>query len=176
MISEVPWFFIFLRKILVLSLYVCMLSHFSRVQLFVTPWTVACLAPLSMGFSRQEYWSGLPCSPPRDLPNPGIKPISPALLHYRQILCYWVTREALCSVYEIPNTVKAGASRLRRINLLLPERYTYWSEVWLGNVLWAIWRCIQADVFIGLYNVPYSAIVLLFSSVNTWSILEVNTY
>ena len=40
----------------------------------VTPWTVARQAPLSMGFSRQEYWSGVPCPPPGDLPNPGIKP------------------------------------------------------------------------------------------------------
>ena len=57
----------------------CALSHFSRVQLFVTPWTVACRAPLSMGFSGQENWSGLPCPPPGDLPDPGIKPMSPAL-------------------------------------------------------------------------------------------------
>ena len=41
-----------------------MLSHFSRVRLFATPWTVAYQAPLSMGFSRQEYWSGLPVSSP----------------------------------------------------------------------------------------------------------------
>ena len=51
----------------------------SRVQPFVTPWTVACQAPLSMGFSRQEYWSVLPFPSPGDLPNPGIKPGSPAL-------------------------------------------------------------------------------------------------
>ena len=51
----------------------------SRVQLFVTPWTTAHQAPLSMGFSRQEYWRGLPCPPPGDLPHPGIKPRSPAL-------------------------------------------------------------------------------------------------
>ena len=60
----------------------CMLSHFSCVLLFVTPWTVACQAPLSVRVSRQEYWSGLPCPPPEDLPNPGIKPtsvMSPAL-------------------------------------------------------------------------------------------------
>ena len=50
----------------------------SRVQLFATPWTVAYQAPLSMGFSRQEYWSGLPFPSP-DLPNPGIEPGSPAL-------------------------------------------------------------------------------------------------
>ena len=53
-----------------------MLSHFSHVWLFATPWTVAHLAPLSMGFSRQEYWSGLPCPPSWDLPNPGIEPVS----------------------------------------------------------------------------------------------------
>ena len=44
-----------------------------------TPWTVACQAPLSVGFSRQDYWSGLPFSSPGDLPNPGIKPGSPAM-------------------------------------------------------------------------------------------------
>ena len=44
-----------------------------------TPWTVACQAPLSMGFSRQEYWSRLPFPSPGDLPNPGTKPRSPAL-------------------------------------------------------------------------------------------------
>ena len=63
----------------------CMLSHsvcaksLSHVWLFVTLWTVALQAPLSMGFSRQEYWSGLPFSSPGDLPNPGIEPGSPAL-------------------------------------------------------------------------------------------------
>ena len=49
-----------------------MISHFSRVRLFVTLWTVAHKAHLSMGFSRQEYWSGLLCLPPGDLPDPGI--------------------------------------------------------------------------------------------------------
>ena len=51
----------------------------SRVRLFVTPWTVAYQAPPSMGFSRQEYWSGLPFPSPGDLPNPGIKPKPPTL-------------------------------------------------------------------------------------------------
>ena len=50
-----------------------MLSCFSRVWLFAVPWTVDLQAPLSMGFSQQEYWSGLPCSPPGDLPDPGIE-------------------------------------------------------------------------------------------------------
>ena len=51
----------------------------SRVQLFATPWTVAYQAPPSMGFSRQQSWSGLPFPSPGDLPNPGIEPGSPAL-------------------------------------------------------------------------------------------------
>ena len=55
-----------------------MLSCLSHVRLFATLWTVARQAPLSMGFSRQEYWSGLPCPPPGDLPHPGIEPGSPA--------------------------------------------------------------------------------------------------
>ena len=57
-------------------MHVCMLSHLSQVQLFVTLWTIACQVPLSMGFSRKEYWNGLPCPPPGDLPDPGIKPVS----------------------------------------------------------------------------------------------------
>ena len=55
---------------------VCVLSCFSRVHLFETPRTVALQAPLSMGFSWQEYWCGLPCPFPGDFPNPGIKPMS----------------------------------------------------------------------------------------------------
>ena len=55
------------------------MKSLSCVPLFVTPKTVANKAPLSMGFSRPEYWSGLPCPPPGDLPNPGIKPRSPTL-------------------------------------------------------------------------------------------------
>ena len=57
-----------------------MLVVLSPVGLFVTPWTVAHQAPLSMGVSRQEDWSGLPCLPPGDVPDPGIEPGSPALL------------------------------------------------------------------------------------------------
>ena len=54
-----------------------LLSCFSHVQLFAILWTVAHQAPLSRGFSRQEYWSGLPCPSPGNLPNPGNKPVSP---------------------------------------------------------------------------------------------------
>ena len=51
----------------------------SLVRLFVIPWTVACLVPVSMGFCRQEYWSGLPFPSPGDLPDSGSEPRSPAL-------------------------------------------------------------------------------------------------
>ena len=54
-------------------------TSLSHVQLFTAPWTVAYQVPLSMGFSRQEYWSGLPFPSPGDLPNRGIEPGSPAL-------------------------------------------------------------------------------------------------
>ena len=53
------------------------LSHPGHVRLFVTPWTIAHQAPPSVGFSKQEYWSGLPFPSPGDLPDPGIKPESP---------------------------------------------------------------------------------------------------
>ena len=52
------------------------LSHSSCVQLFAIPWTVARRVPLSMGFFRQEYWSGLPCPPPGGLPDPGVESLS----------------------------------------------------------------------------------------------------
>ena len=52
---------------------------FSPVQLFAAPWTVTCQAPVSMGFFRQQYWSGLPFPPPGDLPDPETEPVSPAL-------------------------------------------------------------------------------------------------
>ena len=52
------------------------LNMLCRVRLFVTPWTVALQAPLSMGFPRQDYWSGLPFPSPGDLPDPGIEPAS----------------------------------------------------------------------------------------------------
>ena len=61
----------------------------TSVWLFLTPGTVAGQAPLS----RQEYWSGLPCPPPEDLPHPGIEPMSPVLLYCRCILYCWATRK-----------------------------------------------------------------------------------
>ena len=70
----------------------CVLSRFSTVRLFATLWTVAHQDPLSMRFSRQEYWSGLPCPSPGDLPDPRIEPVSPALAG--RFFIVWATREA----------------------------------------------------------------------------------
>ena len=78
-----------------MSMPTCLLVRFSHVQLYVTLWTVAHQAPLSMGVPRQEYWNGLPCSSPRDLSDPGIKPASlrsPALAG--EFFTHWATWEA----------------------------------------------------------------------------------
>ena len=68
-----------IRKCSLIALLLLLLSSFSRVRLCVTLWTAAHQAPQSLGFSRQEFWSGLPFPSPRDLPDPEIKPRSPAL-------------------------------------------------------------------------------------------------
>ena len=68
---------------------VFLLSHFSPVQFFGALWTIAYQAPLSIGFSRQEYWSGLLCPPPGDLPDLGIKPAFPALQMNSLSLSHW---------------------------------------------------------------------------------------
>ena len=73
---------------------VCVLNHFSCVQLFVTPWTVAHQAPLSMGFSRQEYWSGCHALLQGIFLIQGSNPCLLRLLHYRQVPYHLVTREA----------------------------------------------------------------------------------
>ena len=70
----------------------CMLHHVSHVQLPMTLWAVTLQASLSLGFSGQEYWSGLPCPPPGDLPDPGIEPaspVSPVLQADSLLLSHW---------------------------------------------------------------------------------------
>ena len=78
--EEISIVLILFKKRIEIQIYVdtvcCMLIRFSCGQLFATLWTVSHQAPLSMGFSRQEYWSGLLCSPPADLPNLRIEPAS----------------------------------------------------------------------------------------------------
>ena len=77
-LTVVMYMYIKSLRYTLLQYVVCLVTQ-SCLTLCLTPWTVACQAPLSMGFSRQEYWSGLPCLPPGDLPNPGTKPRSSTL-------------------------------------------------------------------------------------------------
>ena len=78
-------FFFFLFRILNFPFFLHFLCsekdvcRLSSIQLFATPWTINCQAPVSMGFSRQEDWNRLPFPPPEDLPDPGTEPRSPAL-------------------------------------------------------------------------------------------------
>ena len=79
---EITWFLENWHSQAVLSFHFHVYCHFSHAWIFANLWTIARQAPLSMGFCRQEYWSGLPFPPPGDLPDPGIEPvslISPAL-------------------------------------------------------------------------------------------------
>ena len=82
----------------------CMFSHFNRAQLFATLWTVSCQAPLSMGFRRQEYWSGLPFPSPGDLPDPGIKPTSLIFCIGRQVFFFFFTTSANWEVLFNPES------------------------------------------------------------------------
>ena len=87
-------------------MFVCILGHFSCAPLFATLWTIACQAPLSVEFSRQEYWSGLPCPPPGDLLNPEIEPeslMSPALANgFFTTSTTWEAHTYTC-IYSPPN-------------------------------------------------------------------------
>ena len=86
-------------------MHACVLRCFSRVQLFVTLWTVAHQAPLSMGFSRQEYWSELPCLAPGDFLDPGteLSLLSPALaggfFNTSATWCKWQLGSNPCQSY-----------------------------------------------------------------------------
>ena len=82
----------------------CVLSSFRHVRLFVALWTVACQAPLSMGFSRQGYWSGLPYPPPGDLLNPGIK--STALMSPALAGCFFITSTTWEAQWHLQNIEK----------------------------------------------------------------------
>ena len=89
------------------------LSRFSRVHLFATLRTADHQALQSMGFSRQEHWSGLPCSPPGGLPDPRINASLQGLLHCRQIVYCWVTREAHVLQHMVTGTTSKEYTRTK---------------------------------------------------------------
>ena len=101
-----------------------MLSRFSRVQLFVTLWTVAHQASLSVGFSRQEYWSRLPCFPPGDLPS--VSPLAPVLQADSWPLSH---QGSPCNVIKSLSLIfcsLVAQGRLRRRGF----------DPWVGKILW----------------------------------------
>ena len=113
-----------------------MLSHFSHVQLLVILWTVACQTFQSMGFSRQEYWSGLLCLPPGDLLNPRTEPVSHVSCISRWILYHWGTWEAHVSFIKWKKVKLLSRVRLfatpwtvaRQVPLSMGfSRQEYWS-------------------------------------------------
>ena len=122
---------------------ICMLTHSSHVQLFVTSWTIACQAPLSMIFFWQEYWSGLPCPPPGDLPNPEIELASLASHVWWQILYFWATWEAtihtiLLSIFSSRSFSTSAFPSTQNAVSLLCHCINFHSSVWpftLFNVL-----------------------------------------
>ena len=109
----------------------CYSCRFSRVWLYVTPGTVAHQAPLSLRFSRQEYWNRLPCPPPGDLPNPGIKPTS--LMSLALAGGFFTTSAA----WEAPNPLLSL--------FILTLKLLLWEPLWLfihffwcfSVILWA---------------------------------------
>ena len=86
----------------------CELSCFSHVQFFATLWILVCQASLSMGFSRQVYWSGFSCLPPGDLPDPGIKPVSLVSLHWQadSLSLALPEKPHLLSIRKLKNTYR----------------------------------------------------------------------
>ena len=96
----------------------------SRVQLFATPWTIACHTPLSIGFSRQEYWSGLPFPSPGDLPDPETEATSPVSLHCRQIL------------YHLKHQGKARHKHGFWLQVRATDHYTFLTPCYFNWTLW----------------------------------------
>ena len=96
----------------------------SCVWLFATPWSVTCQAPLSMGFSRQEYWSGLPFPPPGELPDPRIEPRSPALQVDSLPLSLWGSPMYICAFYiegvrifsSLRNPLRSNGTRFENVH------------------------------------------------------------
>ena len=128
-------------------MHACVLSRFSRFWLFVTLWTIACQAPLSMGVSRQENWSELSCPPPGDLPNQGSKS---DLLHCRQILYCWATRETLILIL---NSMKRGSkliySTFNKFHLVqnsCPETVMKFKRSRDDGSPWGIWSLVEASI------------------------------
>ena len=125
------------------------MKSLSRVRLFATPWTVAYQAPPSMGFSRQEYWSGLPFPSPGDLPNPGIEPRSSALQAevdvFLELSCFFDDPTAVCSLISDSSAFPKSSLNIWNFSvhvLLKPslENFEcYFASVWNECICEVVW-------------------------------------
>ena len=111
-------------------MHVCM--HAQSCQTLCDPWTVACQAPLCMGFSRQEYWSGLPCPPPGDAPDPGTDSCLSCLLHWQagSLLLvppgkFRALRPHIKVRYKVTNEIGSNGDRNWLCGSLLPTHIEY---------------------------------------------------
>ena len=135
--------------------------RFGCVRLTATPWTVARQAPLSRGFSQHEYWSGLPRSPPEDLPDPGIEPtssVSPALQADSFLLIHWgspkgaIMRIQTCLVIGI---LSFPGSRIERNKYLLFKPSSLWHSVIAAQAPLGI------SMRIKCYTIRYNYIIII---------------
>ena len=159
------------------SVGVSVLSRFSCVWLFVTPWTVAGQAPLSLGFSRQQYWSGLPFPPPGDLPDQGIKPaslVSPALVGR----FFTTSAKAITSVGCLAEKWSTGYLTLlvghHLVKLPMSQLTRIWLPWWQG---WCLtWCMVIVPVFqVGGMNrerVNVKSVLPLCGGEIRWQLLE----
>ena len=155
---------LYLIKMLSVNQCACMLSHFSCVLLFVTPWTVSLQAPLSMGFSRQKYWSGLPCLPPGDLPDPGSNPLLLCLLHWQ-----------VGSLPLAPCGKPSNSNMRNKVILLHSSHYMIWraSGLWKKLPSRAVKSVVSAasrpEFSSWLFTAgPWTVIQLLCASASLW--------
>ena len=127
-----------------------LLNHFSRLWLCAALWTVARQAHLSMEFFRQEYWSGLPCPRPEDLPNPGIKPWSPALQ---------------ADSLPLSHHVEVGKSKIKGLEDLilgkgpLPGEYIFFCVLIWWRKLWSLLIRLLTPL---LEHLPHNLILISF--------------
>ena len=140
---------IFGRVLLIVNTIIVNVYARLRVRLSAAPWTVARQAPLSMGFSRQEHWSGLPRPPPGDLPNPGVEPlvlISPALageffttnITWAAQLLVWITPKIFIGYLGIAAVHGVEKSQIQLSDETTATRYCFHFSVSVINVLMSI--------------------------------------
>ena len=141
----------------------CELSHFSRIQLCLTPQNVAHQAPLSMVFFRQEYWTGLSCLPPGSLPNPGIEPTSltspelaggffPISAAWEAILSPWISLSELPACLEFKSAANTRRVSTTEANLLRGSQEVY-VEGWVSFISAACrtWTRVLTSLWSGIF-------------------------